>query len=186
MMVMMIHLLLHPPPPEPAPATASSTSAAIAAVTSTSTAGVSSKSANKKASTPPGDPDIVQLILQHQERSQAVAGELHQLVTQAAVSTNNRSAWATFLHSNLPLVHDCIWPLYPKMSMQKYLWALNESDTIHGSERQQLQCQQQQPQPPLQLPPSQLLQASQQLQPSHQLYAPQNLQPSHQLQVPQQ
>ncbi len=99
---------------------------------------MSSKSAKKKASTPTGDLDIVQLLMQHQERSQAVAGELHQLVTQAAVPTNNKSAWATFLHSNMPLVHDRVWPLYLNISMQNYLWALNESDTIRGSERLQL------------------------------------------------
>ncbi len=123
---------------EPGPHTASSSTsvaaAAAAAVPSTSTAGVSSKSSKKNSSTPAGDPDIVQLLLQHQERSQTTADELHQLVTQAAVPTNNKSAWATFLHSNLPLVHDRAWPLYLKMLMENYLWALNESDTICGSE----------------------------------------------------
>ncbi len=153
---------------------------------STSPAGVSSKSAKKKASTLAGEPDIVQLLIQHQARSPAVAGELHQLVTQAAVPTNNKSAWATFHHSILPLVHDRIWPLYLKMSMENYIWDLNESDNIHGIARLQLQRQQQQPQPPQQLQPSHQLQAPQQLQPSHQLQAPQQLQPSHQLQAPQQ
>ncbi len=88
--------------PEPAPPAASSTFAAdatAAAVPSTST-GVSFKSAKKKASTQARDPDLVQLLLQHRERTQAVAGELCQLVTQAAVSTNNKLAWATFLHTN--------------------------------------------------------------------------------------
>ncbi len=54
-----------------------STSSNTAAVPSTS--GAKSK---KKVRTP-GDPDIVQLLLQQQERSQAAAGELHQLVIQA-------------------------------------------------------------------------------------------------------
>ncbi len=148
---------------------------------------MSSKRAKKKASTLAGDLDIVQLLMQHQERSQTVAGELHQLVTQAAVPTN-KSAWATYLHSNLPLVHDSVWPLYLKMLMENYLWALNESDTIRGSERQQLQRQQQQqqPQPLVQLPPPVQLPPHHQLQPSYQLQAPQQLQPSYQLQAPQQ
>ncbi len=124
--------------PEPGPHIASSSStsaaaAAAAAVSSTSACGVFSKSAKKKVRTPARDSDIVQLLLQHQERSQAVAGELHQLITQAAVPTNNKSAWATFLHSNLPLVHDRVCPLYLKMSMENYLWALNESETIRSS-----------------------------------------------------
>ncbi len=53
---------------EPDAHTASSTSADAAAATvpSTSTAGVSSKSAKKKVSTPARDPNIVQLLL-HQE-----------------------------------------------------------------------------------------------------------------------
>ncbi len=60
---------------ETAPPTASSSIAAAAAVPSTFTAGVS-KSSKKNGRTPGGDQDIVQLLLQHQERSQAAAGEL--------------------------------------------------------------------------------------------------------------
>ncbi len=99
----------------------------------------------------PGDPDIVQLLLQQQERSQAAAGELHQLVTQAAGPVNNKSAWISFLHSNVPQIHDHVWSVYLKMEMENYIWALNESDNIR--ERQQ---RQQQPvpliPPPVQLP----------------------------------
>ncbi len=81
-----------PEPAHPLPArpTASSSSTPPAAVPSIS--GVS-KSKKKGRSPGPGDPDIVQLILQHQERSQAAAGELRQLVTQAAGPVNNKSAW---------------------------------------------------------------------------------------------
>ncbi len=92
--------------PETGPYTASSSidTAAVAgaAVPSTSNAGVSSKCSKKKAFTPDRDLDIVQLLLQHQERSLTAAGELHQLGAQAAGPTNNKSAQATFLHSNLP------------------------------------------------------------------------------------
>ncbi len=112
-----------PPPP-----TASSSSSTAAAVPSTS------KTSKKKGRTPGGDPDIVQLLLQHQERSQAAAGKLHQLVAQAAGPTNNKSPCGTFLHSNLPQVHDC--RVYLKMAMENYIWALNESDNICGSEQQ--------------------------------------------------
>ncbi len=129
-----------------------------------------SKTSKKKGRTPGGDPNIVQLLLQHQERSQAAAGELCQLVAQAAGPTNNKSAWGTFLHSNLPQVHDRVWPVYLKMAMENYIWALNESDNIRGAEWQQRQ--QQQPQPPVQLPPSHQLPLSHQLQVPHQLQAP--------------
>ncbi len=115
-------------------ASSSSTTTPAAAVPS-STSGVS-KSSKKKGCTP-GDPDIVQLLLQQQERSQAAA------VTQAAEPANNKSAWGSFLHSNLPLVHDRVWPVYLKMEMENYLWALNESDNI----LEQQQCQQQHPVP---------------------------------------
>ncbi len=43
--------------------------AAAAHVPSTSTAAVSSKNAKKRASTLAGDQDIVQLLMQHQEKS---------------------------------------------------------------------------------------------------------------------
>ncbi len=91
--------------PEPGPHTASSSTsaAAAAAAPSTSTSSVSSKSAKKKTSTLARDADIVQLLLQHQERSQAVAGELRHLVTQAAVPTNNKSAWQLFF------IATCLW-----------------------------------------------------------------------------
>ncbi len=138
-------------PPPPPPTASSSSTTAAAAVPSTS--GVS-KSSKKKGCTP-GDPDIVQLLLQHQERSQA-AGKLCQLVIQTAGPTNNKSAWGLFLHSNLLHVHDRVWPVYLKMEMENYIWALNESDNIR--ERQQRQQQQpvhqvQNP-PPVQLPQS--------------------------------
>ncbi len=96
---------VHPPPP---PTASSSSTTPAAAVPSTS--GVS-KSSRKKGCTP-GDPDIVQLLLQQQDRSPAVAGELYQLVTQAAGPANNKSAWGSFLYSNLPQVHDRVWPVY--------------------------------------------------------------------------
>ncbi len=94
-------------PPPPPPMASSSFTTPAAAVPSTS--GVS-KSSKKKGHTP-GDPDIVQLLLQQQERLQAAAGELHLLVTQAAGPVSNKSAWCSFLHSNLPQVHDCVWPV---------------------------------------------------------------------------
>ncbi len=106
----------HPPP---APTASSSSTTPAAAVPSTS--GVS-KSSKKKGCTT-GDPDIVQLLLQQQERSQAAAGELRQLVTQAAEPANNKSAWGSFLNSNLPQVHDCVWSVYLKMEMENYIWS---------------------------------------------------------------
>ncbi len=169
MMMMMIHRYHHPPQKQlfllpPSLTVSSSSTTTAAAVLSTS--GVS-KSFKKKGRTP-GDLDIVQLLLQHQVRSQAAAGELRQLVTQAAGPTNNKSAWGSFLHSNLPQVHDRVWPVYLKMEMKNYIWALNESDNIH--ERQQ--CQQQQPVPQVQNPPPVHLPQSHQLQVPHQPQPP--------------
>ncbi len=72
------------------------------------------------------------------EKSQEVAGhDIRQLVNQATGPTNNKSAWGTFLYSNLPLVHERIWPMYLEMSMENYIWALLMSQTIFV-----LKCQQ--------------------------------------------
>ncbi len=122
--------------------TASSSSNTAAACPSTS--GPKSK---KKVHTP-GDADIVQLLLQQQERSQAAA------------------------HSNVPQIHDRVWPVYLKMEMENYIWALNESDNI----REQQQCQQQAV--PLVLPPVQIPQP-QQLQVPHQIINQQQQQQQH-------
>ncbi len=85
-------------------------------------------------------PQILLLFLQHQvPTSQAVAVELRQLVTQATVPPNNKSASGSFLHSNVPQIHDRVWPVYLKMEMENYIWVLNESDNIR--ERQQRQQQ---------------------------------------------
>ncbi len=114
----------HPPAVRP---TASSSSTSDPAVHSTSG---DSKTKRKEYSPAPGDPDIIQLLLQHQERSHATAGELRELVTQAPGPVNTKSAWGSFLHSNLPQIHDRIWPLYLKMEMENYMWALNELNNI--------------------------------------------------------
>ncbi len=101
--------------PPSLPTASSSSNIAVAAVPSTS--GAKSK---KKVHTP-GDPDIVQLLLQQQERSQAAAVELRQLVTQATGPVNNKSAWVSFLHSNVPHIHDRVWHVYLKMEMENYI-----------------------------------------------------------------
>ncbi len=76
------------------------------------------------------------------------------------------------LHSNLPQVHDRVWPVYLKMEMENYIWALNESDNI----RERQQRQQQQPVPQIQNPPPVQLPQSHQLQVPHQLQSPQQQQ----------
>ncbi len=129
--------------PEPAPPTASSstTAATAAPVPSTSAAGVSSKGGKKMVNTLVGEQDILQLLLQRQEKAQEVAGDLRQFVRQVTGPTNT-SAWGTFLYSNLPLVLNHIWPMYLTILMENYMWALNESDNILANERQQQQqCQ---------------------------------------------
>ncbi len=108
---------------------------------------------------------IVQLLLQQQERSKAAAGELRQLVTQDAEPANNKSAWGSFLHSNVPQIHDRVWPVYLNMELEDYIWALNESDNI----RERQQCQQQ---PGPLIPPHVQLSQSHQLQVTHQIITP--------------
>ncbi len=86
-----------------------------------------------------------------------MAGELHQLVTQATGPANNKSAWGSFLHSNLPQIHDHVWPVYLKMEMENYIWTLNESDNIREQQQRQQQPVPLIP-PPVQLPQSHQLQ----------------------------
>ncbi len=80
----------HPPPPPTASSSSTPAAATTLAAAVPFTSGVSKSS--KKMGHSPGDLDIVQLLLQQQERSQAAAGELCQFVTEAAGPANNKSA----------------------------------------------------------------------------------------------
>ncbi|KAJ8042413.1 hypothetical protein HOLleu_13462 [Holothuria leucospilota] len=132
--------------------------------TTPTTSSTSTKKGGKKKNKTVRQEDLLERMRQNQAQYLQVSQEIRQLVRQARDVTgpvNDKCGWAAFLDHGLPKIHEKIWPQYLRNSMDNYMWALNESETMRANDEQrrpQAQAQQS-------LPAQQQSQQGQQYQP---------------------